>query len=223
MPVEPSPDTLPDVARTAEQQATAPSTSSSRTAARCGCGLRSPPTRTPLLAFFAGLSERSLYLRFHGDPARRPRRSSEPLPRPGLGRARRARRHARRRAAASASSRSRATCACATRRPPRSPSPSPTTMQGRGIGTRLLEQLAARAAERGIDALRRRGDGREPRDARRLRDAGFDVARELEQRRGRGPLPDRAHRGLPRARRRARPRRRRRLAAAVLRARDASP
>ena len=40
---------------------------------------------------------------------------------------------------------------CATRAPRRSPSPSATTFQRRGIGTRLLEQLAARAAQAGIE------------------------------------------------------------------------
>ena len=114
-------------------------------------------------------------------PARSDRALVEPLLEPDwdergalsgtLGRGRRA----------SGSSRSRTTCACATPHSPRWRSPSPTTLQGRGVGTRLLEQLAARAARHGHRALRRRGDaGEPPRCSACSRTLGFELTRELE-------------------------------------------
>ena len=96
------------------------------------------------------LSDQSLYLRFHGIPPLGPA-LVEPLLDPDWARARRARRidsHG----TARRSSRSRTTRACATPRLPRSRSPSPTTQQRRGIGTRLLEQLARARARPGSSA-----------------------------------------------------------------------
>ena len=90
--------------------------------------------------------------------------------------------------------------------------------QGRGIGTRLLEQLAsAGAPRRGSRASSRRCWPRTG-DARRLHRRRLRRRPRARARRGRGQLPDRADRDVPGARRGARPRRRRRLAAAVLRA-----
>ena len=172
-----------------------------------------------LLAFFAGLSERSLYLRFHGIRHGRrgssSSRSSSPTgTRPGALVGALARRPA--------SSRSRTTRACATRAG-RGRVRGRRRQQGRGIGTRLLEQLAdARGRDR-HRALRRRGAGGEPGDAGRLRRRRLRGRARARGRRGRGQLPDRADRELPGARRGARPRRRRRLAAPVLRAARPSP
>ena len=78
------------------------------------------------------------------------------------------------------SSRSRTTCDCATRRSPRPPSRWPTTHQGRGIGTRLLEQLAARAAGVGIQRFVAEvlADNREMLGV--FEAVGFELTRELE-------------------------------------------
>ena len=70
----------------------------------------------------------------------------------------------------SASSRSRTTCGCATRRSAEVAFAVADAHQRRGIGTRLLEQLAARRGRGRDRALRRRGACRDNRhDARRLR------------------------------------------------------
>ena len=93
--------------------------------------------------------------------------------------------------------------------------------QRSGIGTRLLEQLAA--------ARRRRTASSAfvaevlPENQAMLavfENIGFRATRDARRRRRRGQVPDRAHRALPGARRRARPRRGHRVAAAVLRARS---
>ena len=70
---------------------------------------------------------------------------------------------------------------------------------------RLLEQLAARAAEHGIERFVAEvlADNRDMLGV--FESAGFEVARALG-RRGRGAFPDRRHRALPRAGRTARPR-----------------
>ena len=41
-------------------------------------------------------------------------------------------------------------------------------LQGHGLGTRMLERLAGIARDEGVDDVRRRRAGRQPRDARRL-------------------------------------------------------
>ena len=96
-------------------------------------------------------------------------------------------------------------------------------LQGRGAATRLLEQLAARAGRRRDRALRRGGAARERGDARGLPRRGLRGVAHARRRRGRGALPDRIDRAVPRARRGARPRRGRRVAATVLRAGEPSP
>ena len=97
-------------------------------------------------------------------------------------------------------------------------------LQGRGIGTRLLERLARARRRAGIErfvaevlpdnaAMLRRVRGRRLRGRRASSTAG-----EVEVR-----FPIAPTEAVPRARRRARPRRRRRLAAPVLRAASRSP
>ena len=85
--------------------------------------------------------------------------------------------------------------------------------QGRGIGTRLLEQLAARAAAVGIERFVAEvlPDNRAMLGV--FESAGFELTRELEGGELEVQFPIAADRELPRARRRARPRSRRRLAA----------
>ena len=90
--------------------------------------------------------------------------------------------------------------------------------QGRGIGTRLLEQLAARAADGRDRALRRRGAGRQPPMLGVFERAGFELTRELADGEVEVEFPIASTRALRAARRRARPRGRRRVAAPVLRA-----
>ena len=168
-----------------------------------------------LLAFFDGLSERSLYLRFHGIRQVDRRSSSRILepdwaergaPRPGwLG-------DARRRAW-------RTTPGCATRARPRSPSSSPTTSRAAGSARACSSSSPlARprpASTRFVAEVMAENHG----DARRLhrrrlrgRRASSSTARSRSASRSRRP------RRFAGARRGARPRRRRRLAAAVLRA-----
>ena len=122
------------------------STSSSRTAARSGCAL--PPARRPsdaVLAFFDAPVARSLYLRFHGirpSTARSPRRCSTPT---GS------------RRGALAGWLGERVVALANYVRLRDPGTAEVAFavaddeQGRGVGTRLLEQLAARAARGGIE------------------------------------------------------------------------
>ena len=93
-------------------------------------------------------------------------------------------------------------------------------LQGRGVGTRLLEQLAARAAEAGIESFVAEVLPDNAPMLARLPRRGLRGLAHARRRRGRGALPDRADRAVPRTRRGARPRRRRRVAAAVLRAGD---
>ena len=167
------------------------SMSSSATAARSGSSRRPPPTPTIWSAFFAGLSERSLYLRFHGYRAvdREPRRAA---PRSRLDQTRGARSvgstgPASRRIVAVASYVAHRQAAM----PRRWRSRSPTREQGRGIGTRLLEQLARTRARERHRALRRRCPGLEPHRARRLRRRRLRGRPRARCGRGRGALPDR--------------------------------
>ena len=92
--------------------------------------------------------------------------------------------------------------------------------QGRGIGTRLLEQLASRARRAGISSFVADVLASNAAALAVFADAGFELVRELESGRGRAALPDRPDRHARVARRGARPHRRRRLAASVLRAGD---
>ena len=133
-----------------------------------------------LLGFFSGLSERSLYLRFHGAPtvqavARRA------VPRAGLGRAR-----------APSSARSPAAdgeqiVALASYARLRDPASAEVAFavaddqQGRGIGTRMLEQLAERAAAVGIERFVAEVMGENAAMMRVFEDAGFGVSRALDR------------------------------------------
>ena len=92
--------------------------------------------------------------------------------------------------------------------------------QRKGIGTRLLEQLAQRAAVHGHRGVHRRGAAREPGHALRVREHRLPRHPHARRRRRRGQVPDRGDRGLPGARRRTRPRRRDRVAETVLRPED---
>ena len=148
MPVEPSPDTLPDVGRTAEQQANG----AVDVILRDGGTLRlRPPVAADadaVLAFFEGLSERSLYLRFHGF-RNVDRALAESLLDPDW-----VERGALSALAAASARRAigELRAPARTRRSPRPPSPSPTMLQGRGH-----RHAAARAARR---ARGRDGDRR---------------------------------------------------------------
>ena len=90
--------------------------------------------------------------------------------------------------------------------------------QEKGIGTRLLEQLAPRAAAHGIEAFIAEVLPENRAMLSVFENVGFVPHAHARRRRRRGPVPDRRHHGLPGARGRARPRRRHRLAATVLRA-----
>jgi acetyl coenzyme A synthetase (ADP forming)-like protein len=128
-----------------------------------------------LAAFFAGLSERSRYLRFHG-VQRIDETLGERLVEPdwrdrgvlagvlGDGRVVAVAEYARLRDAAAAEVAFAVT----------------DELQGRGIGTRLLEQLAARAAEAGIQRFVAEVLPENRAMLGVFEDAGFEVARELE-------------------------------------------
>ena len=112
-----------------------------------------PPARDDadaILDFFRALSGQSLYMRFHGFPlARAGASSSRCSTRTGPSAARCSARSSR--TAPSGSSRSRTTRACAT--PPLAEAAFAVAdaYQRRGVGTRLVEQLAERAARHGIE------------------------------------------------------------------------
>ena len=180
--------------------------------------LRSPgrDDADALLAFFAGLSSRSLYLRFHGLPELGPR-LVESLAEPDwqergvlLG--------------ALVDEDGERVVAVANYVRLRDPKLAETAFavadeqQGRGIGTRLLEQLAERAAEVGIERFMAyvMADNRAMR--RRLRGGGIRADPRVGERRAGGAVPDRRDRGLPRPRRRTRPPSGRGFAETLLRA-----
>ena len=130
-----------------------------------------PPTAADadaLVDFFAGLSERSLYLRFHGYRGGRPR-LVEPLLDPDWVGARRARRPARRRrrGADRRGRELRRDRRAATR--PRWPSRSPTRSRAAASARGSSSSSRARAREHGIIAVRRRRPRLERDRARRLR------------------------------------------------------
>ena len=147
-------------------------------AARCGSARRGRDDADALLAFFAGLSERSLYLRFHGFPQLGPR-LVDPLLDPDW---------AERGVLLGSlvdedAERVVAVANYVRLRDPRLAEAAFTVTdehQGRGIGTRLLEQLAGRAAEVGIE----RFVAEVLPDNRAMvgvfESAGFELTRELE-------------------------------------------
>ena len=90
--------------------------------------------------------------------------------------------------------------------------------QGRGIGTRLLEQLADRAAGSGVTRFVAEVLAENRADAERLHRGRLRRRARARARRGRGQLSDRADGELSGARRGTRPHRRGRFAASVLRA-----
>src|SRR2546423_12307578 len=132
-----------------------------------------------LVAFFAGLSEQSLYYRFHGARSV-DRRLAEPFLDPdwieqgaliatltdGGG------------------ERIVALASCSRLRDPSTAEIAfavSDAEQGRGIGTRLLEQLATRAAEMGVVTFLAEVMSENRAMLRVFADAGFEVARELER------------------------------------------
>jgi acetate---CoA ligase (ADP-forming) len=127
-----------------------------------------------MLEFFESLSERSRYLRFHGFPSLGPK-LVEPFLAPDW--------EERGALAGWLGGRMVALANFVRLRDPRRAEAAFTVAddyQGRGIGTRLLEQLAALAAEAGIEQF----VAEVMPDNRNMlvvfRDAGFDVAREIE-------------------------------------------
>ncbi len=92
--------------------------------------------------------------------------------------------------------------------------------QRKGVGSRLLEQLARRAAAHGIEAFIAEVLAENQGMLSVFENIGFVPTRTLDERCRRGEVPDRGNRGIPGARRRARSRRRDGLAATVLRAQD---
>ena len=89
-------------------------------------------------------------------------------------------------------------------------------LQGVGVGTRLVEQLAESAGRAGDRAVRRRSHGREPADAPGVRRRGLRRRPGARGRYRRGEVPDRLDGRLPRGGRPARSRRRRCVSPAVL-------
>src|SRR5207253_10767631 len=126
------------------------------------------------VGFFAALSERSLYLRFHG--ALRPdARLVEPFLDPDW--------LERGSLLGTLEDRIVALASYARLRDPASAEVAFAVAdeeQGRGIGTRLLEQLALRAAESGITSFLAEVMSENATALSVFRDAGFDIQRELE-------------------------------------------
>jgi acetyl coenzyme A synthetase (ADP forming)-like protein len=146
---------------------------------RDGATLRMEPPHDAdeVARFFANLSDRSLYLRFHGAPSLKPERlqifvDPDWAERGGLAA----------RIATGDEERMIALASYARLRDPRSAEVAFAVAdehQGRGIGTRLLEQLAARAAEAGIERFVAEVLPENRAMIGVFEEAGFAVAREL--------------------------------------------
>jgi len=127
-----------------------------------------------LLRFFSGLSDHSRYLRFHGFPALGPK-LVEPVLDPDW--------HERGALVGSLDGRIVALANWVRLRDPRAAEVSFTVgddVQGQGIGTRLLEQLAARGAEAGIEEFVAEVLLENSAMLGVFRDAGFAVTRASE-------------------------------------------
>ena len=155
---------------------------------------RPRPTGEALVRFFRELSDRSLYLRFHGHPTV-DERLVDPVARSRLGRPRRAHRIGGR-VRRGTGRRARQLRA----------SPRSADRGGRVRGRRRLpgarhRDAAGRAARRTSGesrdrALRRRGDGGQRRDDQRLREGRLRGHEDARRRRGGDDVPDRSDRGL---------------------------
>ena len=161
-----------------------------RTAARSGCGRPPAATRTRCSRSSRGSRERSLYLRFHGIRAGRPRSSSSRSSTPTGPSAARSSGLAARRAAIVALANY-----VAAARPGTAEVGVRRRRRGAGPRHRHAAARAARRARRATRASTRfvaevLAENRAMLGV--FADAGFEIARELEQRRGRGALPDRA-------------------------------
>ena len=124
-----------------------------------------------LLDFFSGLSENSLYLRFHGFPALGPK-LVEPVLEPDW--------QERGALCGSIDGRVVAVANWVRLRDPRAAEVAFAVAdghQGRGVGTRLLEQLAARAADAGVEEFVAEVLHENNAMLRVFRDAGFTVTR----------------------------------------------
>ena len=150
---------------------------------RDGRSLRLRPPRREdadaLVAFFEGLSERSRYLRFHGYSRLGPQ-LVEPVLDPDWDETGALLGTVADDAAANRSSRSGTTCGCATGAVAEAAFAVADAHQRRGIGTRLLEQLASRAAGQGIERFVAEvmPDNREMVGV--FEAVGFELSRELE-------------------------------------------
>ena len=149
-------------------------TSSSATAGRSGCAHRSTGTRTPCSRSSAGSPQQSVYRRFHGFPSLRPE-TVEPFLDPDWNDR-----------GSLIGARNDEVVALANYVRLRDPSRAEVafavadSLQGQGVGTRLLEQLAAAAAAAGISTfVAEVMPGNEPM-LRVFADAGFAVSRRLE-------------------------------------------
>ena len=162
-----------------------------------------------LLALFQGLSAESLHLRFHGLPALTPALVGYALDPDWTDRGALI--------GTLAADGGERVVAVATYDRLRDPAAAEVSfavadeLHGRGIGTRLLEQLAALAAAHGVERFVAQVLAGNVAMLRVFGDAGFDVTRRLAEGTVELEFPIAAERGLPRAGGRARPRRSRRL------------
>ena len=177
------------------------------------------PTRNDvdaLVRFFADLSDQSLYRRFHGHPMVDARLVASDLDPDWVERG------ALIGAVATADGERVVTLAGYVRL--RDPNGAEVAFavadeyQHRGIGTRLLEQLAALAAAQGIERFLARCSRTTGRCSRVFEAAGFEVTRDAAGGEVEVTFPIAPTERLSRARRRARPRGGRRVAARLLRA-----